>query len=396
MKTSGWILLLLFLSFCPLRAQEEDSHGLQRDFHLDFFLDFSLTGRNIGDAPFSRLSSPGFPHGKEEDQDVSERGFSLNYGELALSSTLDHHFEIATVLHLREDRFEIEEAWVRIKSLPAGFQVQAGKFLSAFGRINGQHAHYWRFANRPLPVSLMLGEEGLAEKGIRLSWTLPLSLRVGTELLNGENGASFSSQGNAPLESAPAPRLITAFLKGEKKIGKVLCLYGLSWASGKERLETFGNGVLLPYRGNSRLYGADMTIRYSLDSGRYLSLTGEGLWRERRGDLLESDGSLLPGRADQGGLFLEMTWKFSRRWEASGRWEEVAKNKVEVGGRSLFLPKRLSAWRGSLEFFPTESSRLRLELLRDLSHSLSLERRPYTEIRLSLNIVGGGHKGHSH
>ncbi len=398
MKTSCWILLFLFLSLCPLVAQKEDSRDSKGDLHLNLFLDFSLMGRNIGDASFSLLSSPGFPQGGEEDQGVSERGFSLNYGELVLSSTLDRHFEIATVLHLREDHLEIEEAWVRTKSLPAGFQVQVGKFLSSFGRTNSQHAHYWRFASRPLPASLVLGEEGLGEKGIRLSWTppLPLSLQVGTELLNGENGASFASEGSATLERSPAPRLITAFLKGERRIGKVLCLYGLSWANGKERRETFDEGASLPYRGHSRLYGADITIRLDIDSDRYLSLTGEGLWRKRRGDLLESDGSLLPGSADQGGLFLETTWKFSRRWGVNGRWEEVVRNKAESGGRSLLLPKSLSAWRGSLEFLPTESFRLRLELLRDLSRFLSKERRPFTEIRLSLNVVAGGHRDHSH
>ncbi|OPZ63017.1 MAG: hypothetical protein BWY86_00102 [Candidatus Aminicenantes bacterium ADurb.Bin508] len=74
----------------------------------------------------------------------------------------------------------------------------------------------------------------------------------------------------------------------------------------------------------------------------------------------------------------------------------MVRNKAESGGRSLLLPKSLSAWRGSLEFLPTESFRLRLELLRDLSRFLSKERRPYTEIRLSLNVVAGGHRDHSH
>ena len=70
MKTSCWILLFLFLSLCPLVAQKEDSRDSKGDLHLNLFLDFSLTGRNIGDASFSLLSSPGFPQGGEEDQGV--------------------------------------------------------------------------------------------------------------------------------------------------------------------------------------------------------------------------------------------------------------------------------------------------------------------------------------
>ena len=78
-------------------------------------------------------------------------GFTLQEMEIAFQAVVDPYFRADFFLTIPNlTGVEVEEAVVTTTSLPAGFQVRAGVFRSAFGRQNGQHLHLQDFTRRPL------------------------------------------------------------------------------------------------------------------------------------------------------------------------------------------------------------------------------------------------------
>ena len=70
---------------------------------------------------------------------------------------------------------DVEEAYLTTLSLPAGFQIRAGKFFSPFGRLNQQHPHVWDFADAPLAMDRLVSVDTLKGPGVDLSWLAPVS-----------------------------------------------------------------------------------------------------------------------------------------------------------------------------------------------------------------------------
>ena len=70
---------------------------------------------------------------------------------------------------------ELEEAWAQTRTLPAGFQVRAGRFSSQLGYLNEQHPHTDDFIERPLLYRAFLGGHYF-DDGVRVNWTAPTDL----------------------------------------------------------------------------------------------------------------------------------------------------------------------------------------------------------------------------
>jgi hypothetical protein len=95
-------------------------------------------------------------------------GFTLQELEIAFQAVVDPFFRADVFLTIPNlEGIEVEEAVVTTTSLPAGFQVRAGIFRSAFGRQNGQHLHLQDFTRRPLINEAFLGADGLRSPGCR-------------------------------------------------------------------------------------------------------------------------------------------------------------------------------------------------------------------------------------
>ncbi|MCU0822294.1 MAG: hypothetical protein MUC95_07470, partial [Spirochaetes bacterium] len=237
-------LIILFFLYAGTLSAEDNSAAKsplsssfsQPDFvpDISFIMDFSAVYRDMQDEEYESLGIPEFihahGHGEEEHGHShaamnAHNGFNFNYGELALYSAVDPYFELSAVFHLTTESFEIEEGFVNTTSLPAGFQLKLGKFLSGFGRLNGQHAHYWDFADQPLVYKSFFGDHGLNEKGMQLSWTAPFDsyLTLGGEALHGENASSFGYEGfeNNAIEKngGKGPNVYTGFIKSSFDAG---------------------------------------------------------------------------------------------------------------------------------------------------------------------------------
>jgi hypothetical protein len=74
--------------------------------------------------------------------------------------------------------------------LPGGLKLRGGKFLSGIGYLNGQHPHSWDFVDQNLAYRSLLGDHGLSDTGLQLTW-LPRTGKVysllGLELLQGND-----------------------------------------------------------------------------------------------------------------------------------------------------------------------------------------------------------------
>ncbi len=383
---------------------------------ISLILDTSFVIRDLDDQWFSSLWLPGFSHAGPGDRAAEldelnvEKGFNLNYAELSLASVVDPYFDLFAVFHLSSGGFDIEEAYFSTRRLPAGLQVRGGKFLSQFGRINGQHDHYWDFASAPLVQSAFFGGS-LDELGTRLSWVAPLDvyLQLAVEILQGDNEMSFGRDGfelhGISLDDVQAPGLIVATAKSSFDVGNLTVLAGLSNASGRSRLcpDLTDANSTVAFAGTTDVFGADLTLKYLFDSIRYLSLQAEIMSRSTRGDRYDRDaGDGWFGREQRGrqaGMYAQAVARLNKRLRLGARLDLFWKNDVRFAGIRQELPENLMRYTAMGEWNPTEFSRLRLQYTYDRSRFAQVydmwQREPFHELALQVNITIGAHGAHA-
>ena len=71
----------------------------------------------------------------------------------------------------------VEEAWFQTLGLGKGFNIKGGRFLSAMGYQNEQHAHAWDFADNNLVYKTLFGEH-YAQDGLQFKWLAPTDLLI--------------------------------------------------------------------------------------------------------------------------------------------------------------------------------------------------------------------------
>lgn len=383
---------------------------------ISLIVDFSTVGRNMNDETYSSIEIPGFTHvhsGDEHGHSHSgmnaQRGFNLNYSELALSSVVDPYFDLFATFHLSESSFEIEEAYFTTRFLPFGLKFKAGKFLSHFGRMNEQHAHYWDFADSPLVYRSIFGSEGLNEKGMRITWVLPIPFycMMGGEILQGENESSFGAEGFSDatethkIDDSTYPNLYVGYIKSSFDIGELTVLFGTSYAGGKTRIN-HGVDDVLNLEGHAvyattGILGADLIFKYSFDSYRYISLQSEYLYRIMNGSRYDSAGADADISKKQSGLYSQLVGRFALRWRLGFRYDLLQQNEIKIGGTQADDPKNLTRFSGMIDFTPTEFSRLRLQYNRDRSGYVNegADKKINHEVILQFNMAIGAHGAHS-
>lgn len=396
-----------------------DSPFNQARFVPDIALitDFSYAHRSISNSELKNIYTQGLSRPGLFPAFNSKNGFNFNYAELALASSVDPYFDMFSNFHLSEFGFEIEEAYINTRSLPFGLQVKAGKFLSSFGRLNSQHSHYWDFSDSPLIYENLLGTHNILEKGIQLNWLLPTDLYLlsGIEILNGENERSFGNRGfvsgTNKLEDVNHPNLITGFLKTSLDFDNLIVLAGLSYAQGGSRIvasqsgESIGNMHIhsldreldsneeTNFAGGTRIFGADLTAKYFIDSYRYFSFQSEFLYRNMLGSEYSKTSKLAVNR-NQSGLYSQLVYKFNQQWRVGARLDMLLQNNIMKENKELgysgFIPK----YTAMIDFNPTEFSRLRLQFNHDRTKILDTSQIAVNEILLQLNMAIGAHGAH--
>jgi hypothetical protein len=185
--------------------------------------------------------------------------------ELGLQSVIDPYARADIFISFTPGGVDVEEAYLTTLTLPAGFQVRAGKFLSPFGRLNQQHPHVWDFVDAPLAMDRLLSVDSLKGPGVDVAWLAPLPWFAELHLAGQTTRPSFVEEDRRTLVA----RLQQFFDVGE---GATLGV-GLSGARIQE-----------PLAGASReVGGADFLLKFRPVSTRsYLVLQGEVFARRMR------------------------------------------------------------------------------------------------------------------
>ncbi len=386
---------------------------------ISMIVDFSWVSRDIDNGVFSELHMPGFTHhhdkeGHDHSSMNSLKGFNLNYGEISFYSIVDPYFDLFAVLHVAEEHAGLEEAYITTRKLPYGFQVKAGKFLSSFGRLNEQHTHYLDFAERPLVLNAFFGEEGLNELGTRITWVAPTDfyLMLGTEILMGENEASFGTAGFSDvnglvnIHESENPNLFVGYARSSFDIEETVVLFGFSYAHGKTRMDegfsaSEDEGTAID--ASTDILCGDLTVKYIIDAIHNISFQSEYMHRSIDGSLYNRDTSFTVAKNSlerkQAGFYSQLVAKLGLRWRAGVRYDLMNLNDVIIGSTKQNYPENPARYSAMLEYLPTEFSRLRLQVNHDESKYLhtsnGLIYKPYTEFILQLNIAIGAHGAHS-
>ena len=379
---------------------------------LSIIADFAVVGTNVNDKTAQTLALPGFID--QSDRAGKLRGINFNYLELAFNAAVDPYFDffgVVTIAPGDVNVVDVEEAFVDTRQLPFGFQLRIGKFLSAFGRLNGMHQHVWDFYDQPLVYEAFMGAEGFKNPGLRVSWTAPVDffLQFNFEVFQGVSdesqtynavGYSLTAANGTVLSStAPfVPALYVGSLKSSFDSGDHVFLVGASAMYGHST-QTHGSPADMVFSApGTILYDAELTYKYLISSYRSITWQSEYLGRVSSGDLARaSDGLIHHESKKQGGFYTQLIWRFDDpgRWRVGERFDLLAQNSLTVDGVGQPLDNTLQRTTTMLEFSPTEFSRFRLQYAYDRSRYLNGVQKDVHEVLLQMNIAVGPHGAHS-
>jgi hypothetical protein len=417
----------------PVPTQNNVASFLQAPFRqqqfvpdISLILDMGVGGYSIEDAQRQSFISP---YNLQQQVDSHHMinpntGFNLNYAELSLSAPVDPYLDLFTVFHLSAFEIEIEEAYGRTRGLPFNTEIKAGKFLSHFGRLNAQHAHFWNFNDNPLVYQHFFGSENLNELGLRLGWLAPTDfyLDFGLEFLQGQNPVSFGQQGfvsgDRELKAVNWPNLVVGTAKASVDLSDNLVLLGgLSYARGGQRV--VNNGAVAEdahaghfhaqqlaegtpvqnYVGVSQVFGADASLRWFINSYQELSWQSELLFKDSSGNQYV-EGQPVARQLLQLGGYSELAWRFAQQWRTGLRADIMGLNQdVNQGSNGAALQDlqpsaAQTRYTALLEYYPSEFTRLRMQYNLDATGFDLQSQAPVHGLFLNLNLVMGAHGAH--
>jgi hypothetical protein len=382
---------------------EKDLRSAKQPAPTVKYLDLSLNGLFAGGGSTATeeqlLDLQGGGH------DPHKRGFTVQNVELSALGAVDPYFTgeghiIFFIDPEGETGVELEELFLKTTSLPAGLQVKAGHYFTEFGRLNPTHPHAWEFADQPVISTRMFGGDGMRAPGARFSWLAPVAtpveLTAGVQNANGETVPSFLGVageeqvgGHPSLDTAvrsPADLLYSARASVSfDPAPTTVVLLGASGAFGPN-----GTG------GRTRILGGDLTVKWKpLDNDGgfpFLSWQTEVIGRRFAADTVNDPGGFgfVPGRVlHDSGFYTQATWGFRRGWTVGLR-AELADG---TGGDADLDPLRDRRTRGSaaLTWYPSEFSKVRLQVNRDDSESLD---KRAVSVWLQVEILLGTHGAH--
>lgn len=285
-------------------------------------------------------------HDDHDHSHALEDGFNLGHSEIALHARNDL-LEGVAIIAFDDQDIELEELYLVTRALPAGLRLKAGKFLSDIGYVNSRHPHDWSFVERPLVNQYLLGDHGLLDTGIQLSYTPATATywNLGIELFQGDGEGIDRFDAGALSSRDSGPRLLTGFVKLGPDLGDShAILGGVSGAVASQYARVDAHGQHHHYvEGDAWLVGADLMYRY--DAGR---IYGQGNWRVG-GEYYYTQRDVKAGGSNrarwislterQDGAYLEAVYGFAPRWETGLRAEalgwsnEVVKFHPRASGR---------------------------------------------------------------
>lgn len=401
----------------PKHEEEHDEHGKEahdprgRDlFRHDFGeaaarVNLHLVG--LFAAGYSSVKDR-FTEGLQAgNHDPRRRGFNLQQIEVGFEGAIEPYISLEAFAVFTLEGVELEEAFFKTLSLPAGLQLEGGLMFTEFGVHNTLHPHEWLWLDQPVIASRLLGGEGTRGLGLRLGWLTPLpwfsEVHVGVQMADDESMVSFLGEGHVH-EGEGSEESPGGFARNERDLESFKeLLYLLRWHNRAFAGETqFDIGLSALHgpnatgdKGKTWIFGGDVSLRWRpvREAARpFLHVQGEFMYRYFQADagVVESvriDSTVL---GDWGGycqvLVAPLTrWAFGLRAEFADAFREGEE-------RREFDPARDRRFRISplIEWHPCRFARLRLQY--NFDHMQHLRHSTAHGVWLSLEILLGKHE----
>ena len=268
----------------------------------------------------------------------------MHESELGVQAIIDPYARGDFFLSFGETGVNVEEGFITLTALPAGFVAKVGKMRSAFGKVNTLHNHVLPWVDRPLVTNnLVGGEDGLDDAGISIERILPapkgIFLEATGQLFRGDSG---NAQSPLFVASNKSDVSAVAHLRGYRDLTESTNLdLGLSYARGHNDQ---GSNFL------THLYGIDATVRWKpLRRSIYHSFVGrsEFIWSQRQ---------QFPAEQRAFGMYASGDYQTGRRWFVGGRFDRSSRSEfanLNDQGASVVLtywPSEFSQVRGQYRF----------------------------------------------
>lgn len=378
-------------------------------------------------------------HAHEEDEHEHgglKKGFNLRETEITFSGGIDPYFDAWFTAAISDGDVEVEEAWVRTQSLPAGLQIKAGKFLSAIGYNNEKHVHSWDFADENLAQLSLFGDHGLRNTGMQLTWLAATDsfLQLGLEVAQGDELEKFGTSledydelaeeifeefgpaiydpdgdgeltaAELGLEEANGPDLTVGFVRFGPDLGTDHALQLGASIGHHSRMQSFHEeedaGEAFVAEGDGTVYGLHAVYkRFATGAYGQGSLTLQAEYFQFESDQKATyhtdEAELgLPLEMEQDAAYVQATWGFAPRWSFGVRTAAAGIGAEFTEGTEtdkLRISRQHSA---ALTFRPSEFSVLRLQGNRN---QIGLEDRSkgFNQVMLQYNISLGAHGAHT-
>lgn len=258
--------------------------------------------------------------------------------------------------------WELEEAFLKFKNLPGGFELRGGRMFARMGLQNNQPLHAWTLANSNLTTSQFLGEEGLMSEGVELTWRKDFDrgfFAISSNFSNTDSHHHRDEEGHGEDEYGQSSE--DAFMENSVFVTRALLSY--NWSDfHQNRL-----GINTAWGENG--YGRD-TSMHSIDyvytwrengielGGREFSIGAEYFHRDI--EWMDEAEPILLGATSQNSLIAFVNYRFHPQWIAGFRYEYL---EGASSGADIHLGETKSA------FESAERKRLTLALTREFRHS---------------------------
>lgn len=267
----------------------------------------------------------------EDNGDIIRKDdkFLLRETEVDFRAAIDPFADGVFILALEQEvpgefEVDVEEGYVRIKSLPfgpweeppLGTRIKVGRFLAAAGRQNRLHTHDLPQPQRGLTVENFLGEHPYIANGASAEAFLPLDLQLTFEALQGGGFEMAEDGADRPAFIANLSWFGTFADAHDVEIAAI-ALYGSNDEEGRRQVHLYSLDVL--YKGPSLLLSGQVFY-------------GSGEFEEDT----DGDGFIdLTGTNRAWGYFAYGQYKFDKRWYAGLRydWTEYLENRADEARR---------------------------------------------------------------
>lgn len=332
----------------------------------------------------------GFVPGGEEIG-PGARSFNLGESELTLRANIDPQFAGQLTFALAPDNsVGVEEAFFRTRGLSNGLNLKGGRFLSAIGYLNGQHAHTWDFVDAPLAYQAFFGGQYKPD-GVQLTWLAPTErfFEMGVEAGNGGAFPGGDRNKNGFGSS-------TLFAHVGDDIGD-----SASWRVGASLLHTGAADRIFSdsnaFSGHSNTWVVDAIYKWAPSGNATqtnFKLQGEYFRRRESGTLMQDQAAPGTYASAQSGWYLQGVYQFRPLWRVGLRYDKLYSGTPEFGAGldsasfpllSSYNPSRSTAM---LDYSPSEFSRFRLQFARDKSRPDATDNQLFLQYIMSLGVHG--------